>query len=474
MESVVQTVLDEHVVAGDPTAEEPSVYDTGITPTVGRSRQRSKFLAHEIIVISDDNTSVEETSEEEEVEEQAEGIEQNRFAVYKPHNVYQVNLHTTNQAQKSRNEEEPVPVTTSFRLAFKSSSPAVMPQAQTDKRLHVSTHSYEQNTDRTQRGAEQVTDRRLHTIDDGGWRRLLELATDSPSHTSNENPSLVGDNCTDSLPATFGRGASRCSQSISRLSDVESAACEQQSPSTSFQRILDLEKKPFPQALTRDDENELWRKFVFGNGSSSRAGTDPVSESPTDRVPHKSLASSLAVELPKSLILTVPTASDELSRMIVSDSVCAADISPDLTGNSTSTSMVVNPPRSDDRESCETTPHIRQQGPNKSKAAADGDSLIAHASTHVDSLSAADASVGASHQLEKQTEPSESPRRIVFTKPPPFPGGSANNRTLHIGRNFSMNKKGRSEGKRQRTDLASVYDFPVSDEVDLVENIEDD
>lgn len=455
-------------------AEEPFDYDKGVARTVGRPQQNFTFLVHETIEISDDNTSVEEISEEEDVEKQAEGIDENESAVYNPYNAYQANLHATNRASKSRVEDEQIPETTGFRLVFMSSSPTVMPQARTDQRLHASTYSYEQNTDRTLRGAEQARDKRVNTTDDVSWRRLLELGTDSSSHTSNENPSLVGDNCTDSLPATLGCGASRCGQSIFRLSDVESAACEQQSPSTSFQRILNLEKKPFPRVLTEDDENELWRKFVFGDGSSSRADTDPVSESPTDRVPHKPLASSLAVELPSSLILTVPTASDELSRMIVSDGVCAADNSPDLTGNSTSTSMVVDPPQSNDRKSCETTPYTRQQGPNKSKAAADGDSLIVHASTHVDSLSAADASVGASDQLGKQNETSESPRRIVFTKPPPFPGASVNNRTLHIGRNFSMNRKGRSEGKRQRTDLASVYDFPVSDEVDLVENIEDD
>lgn len=350
-------------------------------------------------------------------------------------------------------------------------------------------------------------------VDDQPWRKLLALSASASSratHTDVSRPrtrrgtriegveephpddSTDIDDCLRSLHATLGSSEVATAPPVRTMPTTahvpapstnfqESTTETQQSPSASLRQLADLARKPPVEALAPSDGEDAWKRFVFGhvNSSSPESGQGgSLGDTPREihgKAQHSSSEWSLAVGGRTSsdqthlcqlgLVEPRPSSGDsvvphrgENHEVTVGEERLSASMY-----NNAGLSEGSSPGRSS----------FRKPKQVKSTAATYRTSTQDEDEDSPDPLTSSNApAIGNIHAAARLTPSGRArPKKIVFTKPAAFVGIPTEVQTMHIGRNRTIKK--RSATRRRRKDSPSVYDIPMSDEIDDdVENVE--
>lgn len=395
--------------------------------------------------------------------------------------------------------------TAPFRLVFESSSQ----NRHHDSEMHEqAAHSLDR--DHYQSHQDQPEDTSIveegfgHFVGDEPWKAFLPLSAAAPSRIMHTGTSYYNtrhgrdieeagpyeatdiDGRLRSLHATLGSSDESSTAPVQAISTVahvsapstntqKSRTETQQSTSASLRQITDLTRKQAREPSAPDNGDDAWRKFVFGDVSSSRP--DSALESSVGDIEPAPCKKAQVSSSQWSLAAGERTSSDRQTRVpqIMAEEPHRSSQGSVLSGQSEghgsaageeypTASMYNNAALSEGSSVANSSPRRRKQV--KSTAA------TYQTSTQDEHSSPDPLAISNIHAAVESVRTGRArPKKIVFTKPAAFIGNGSESHTVRIG---SKKLTGRRTKVRRRQTPDSIYDIPLSNEIDNeVDMIED-
>lgn len=239
-------------------------------------------------------------------------------------------------------------------------------------------------------------------------------------------------------------------------------------------------KPPLLKKQLEEDPDEIWRKFVFGDGSDEIDPMDLVSKHRISTRMERENSSDLP-------ILAHPSASG--STQFVGHTESHRASGHFMPGPKSFASVYASQATNGNfhtstRQGWSSQPEVEfknysQKKNSYSVRAFKGSAFPSSSDQPSASMTAVANSQSSNPPSEENTPPYRAHRKIIFTKPRPFAGSksrsgpSVEEETLHIGR--GLRDKREDDGtKRRRKRRRDIYSLLGTDEEDELESIEDD
>lgn len=401
--------------------------------------------------------------------------------------------------QDAFGKQDAAAVTAPFRLVFESSSQNRYHDSETHREAANSSdrERYQSHQDQS-KGLRIVGEDSEHSAGDEPWREFLAFSagassraayTDTSHYNIEHGPDVgeadpyepIGvDDCLRLLHTTLGLSDESSAAPVPPMSLIAHASAmstsiqkssteTQQSPSASLRRITDLARRQATEASAPDDGDDMWKKFVFGDLSSS--GPESAQEGFDENVQRESYKKTQVSSSQWSLAAGARTSSERQIRLPPTMSMQGLVLSGQgeehelVAGEEYPTASMYNNAALSERSS---PANSSPRGPNQVKSTA----ATCETSTQDEGSSPDPITIGNIHAAVERVRTGRArPKKIVFTKPAAFVGKASESHTMRIGSKQPTRKRLKT---RRRQESDSVYDIPVSDEIDdEVEDIED-